>query len=36
LPVDSIESSCHDCLQRLRQLLDASLERRNGEVVGAE
>jgi DNA-directed RNA polymerase specialized sigma24 family protein len=36
LPVDSIESSCHDCLQRLRQLLDGSLERRNGEVVGAE
>jgi RNA polymerase sigma factor (sigma-70 family) len=35
-PVESIESCCRDCLQRLRQLLDASSDRRNGEVVGAE
>jgi RNA polymerase sigma factor (sigma-70 family) len=35
-PVESIESSCRDCLQRLRQLLDASSDRPNGEVVEAE
>jgi DNA-directed RNA polymerase specialized sigma24 family protein len=35
-PVESIESSCRDCLQRLRELLDASSHRANGEAVGAE
>ena len=35
-PVESIESSCRDCLQQLRQLLDASLDGRNGEIAGAE
>jgi DNA-directed RNA polymerase specialized sigma24 family protein len=35
-PVESIESSCQDCLERLRQLLEASSGRPNGDVVGAE
>jgi DNA-directed RNA polymerase specialized sigma24 family protein len=35
-PVESIESSCRDCLQQLRQLLDASSGGPNGEVVGPE
>ena len=35
-PVESIESSCQDCLEQLRQLLDASSGGRNGEVLGAE
>jgi RNA polymerase sigma factor (sigma-70 family) len=35
-PVESIESSCRDCLQRLRQLLEASSGRSNGHAVGAE
>jgi RNA polymerase sigma factor (sigma-70 family) len=35
-PVESIESSCQDCLEQLRELLDASSGGPNGEVVGPE